>query len=155
MGEGSNAPALVKAFPIATAIVLLALGVVAGSVFGLGDDEILVSPPGVVTEEFVRAIAHRQTGAAWRMLTRSAEAVTSPADVRGWSNSFHATFGALDAVHGTDVERRHDSALVKARIEGTRATAERVVLLVREYGEWSVARAHDVVADSVRTVLKR
>ena len=137
-----------KAFPIAAAIVLIALGVVAGSVFGLGDDEILVSPPAVVAEEFVRAIAHGQTGAARRILTRSAKASTSNREVRRWADAFQATFGDLDAVHGTAVERRHDSAFVTTRIEGTRTNAERVVLLVREYGEWSVARARDVVNDS-------
>lgn len=144
-----------KAFFITAAIVLLALVVVAGSVFGLGDDEILVSPPAVVAEEFVRAIAHGQTGAAWRMLTRNAEARTSNEEVRRWVAGFRATFGGLEAVHGEDVQTRRDSALVRTRIEGTRTSAERVVLLVREYGEWSVARARDVVGDSADASRRR
>lgn len=136
-----------KAFPIAAAIVLLALGVVAASVFGMGDDEILVSPPGVVAEEFVRAIAHKQTGAAWRMLTRRAEGATSNADVRRLVASFESRFGHLEEVHGTVTERKHDSVVVKTRIEGTRTTAEPVLVLIREYGEWSVAHPGDVVGD--------
>jgi hypothetical protein len=137
-----------KAFSIATAIVLVALGVIAGSVFWLGDDEILVSPPAVVAEEFVRAIAHGQTGAAWRMLTRRAEGATSNADVRRLVAGFESRFGHLEEVHGTVAERKDDSVFVRTRIEGTRTTAETVLVLIREYGEWSVAHPSDVVGDT-------
>lgn len=137
-----------RAFPIAAAIVLLALGVVAGSVFGLGDDEILVSPPELVAEEFVRAIAQEQTGAAWRMLTRRAEGATSNAEMRRLAADFDSRFGNLEEVHATVAERKHDSVFVRTRIEATRTSAEPMLVLVREYGEWSVARPRIVVGDT-------
>lgn len=137
-----------KALPIAVGVVLLALGIVAGAVFGLGDDEILVSPPGVVAEEFVRAMAHDHTDAAWRMLSRDAERATSKADVRKLADNFQARFGRLDDVHGTVAERKRDSALVRARIEGAQRSAERVLLLVRDRGQWSLARTSDLVGDT-------
>jgi hypothetical protein len=137
-----------RALPIAAGLVLLALGVVAGAVFGLDDDEIFVSPPAVVAEEFVRAMAHHHTNAAWSMLSRDAERATSDARMRKLSGDFQATFGHLDAVHGIVGERKHDSALVMTRIDGTRRSAERVLLLVRDHGQWSVARASDVIGDT-------
>ena len=137
-----------KALPVALGLVLLALGVVAGAVFGFGDDEILVSPPGVVAEEFVRAMAHDHTDAAWSMLSRGAERATSKDRMRKLADDFQATFGDLDAVHGMVDERKRDSALVTARIDGSRRSAERVLLLVRDHGQWSVARATDVVGDT-------
>jgi hypothetical protein len=137
-----------KALPIAAGLVLLALGAVAGAVFGLGDDEILVSPPGVVAEEFVRAMAHDHTGAAWSMLTGDAERATSKARMRKLADDFQTTFGDLGDVHGIVGQRTHDSALVIARIDGTRRSAERVLLMVRDHGQWSIARASDVVGDT-------
>lgn len=140
-----------KALAIAVGLIWLALGVVAGAVFGLGDDEILVSPPGVVAEEFVRAMAHDHTGAAWSMLSQDAERATSKAAVGQLADSFQTTFGRLDDVHGTVAERRHDAVLVRASIEGTRRSAERVLLLVRDHGQWAIARASDVVSDMLDT----
>ena len=140
-----------RALPIAALLVLLALGLVAGAVFGLGDDEILVSPPGVIAEEFVRAMAHDHTGAVWSMLSSNAERATSKARIRQLADHFQATFGDLDAVHGIVGQRTHDSALVRTRIEGTRRTAERVLLMVRDHGQWAVARATDVVGDTTRS----
>ena len=148
MGEGPYAAALMKALPIALGLVLLALGAVAGAVFGLGDDEIFVSPPAVVAEEFVRAMAHDHTGAAWSMLSADAERATTQAQVRELADTFQARFGSLDDVRGVVTERKHDSALVRTRVDGTRRSAERVLLLVRDHGQWGVARASDVLGDT-------
>ena len=137
-----------KALLFAAGLVLLGLGIVAGAVFGLGDDEILVSPPGVVAEEFVRAMAHDHTGGAWSILSPDAQRVTTKAEVRELADAFQARFGRLDDVEGTVTERKHDTALVRTRIDGTRRSAERLLLLVRDRGQWGVARARDVIGDT-------
>jgi hypothetical protein len=150
MGEGTNAPALMKALPIAVVLTLLSLGIVAGTVFGLGDEEILVSPPEIVAEEFVRALAHGRIGPARGMLDRDAERTTSGDDVRGMSAILRSRIGRLDKVHGTVAERRRDTATVRAQVEGERGNAELVLPMVREYGAWSVARPSDALGGATR-----
>lgn len=135
-----------KDLPIAVALVLLSLALVGGVVFGLGDDEILVSPPETVAEEFVRAMALGQTGAARRMLARDAERRTSESEVRRISSDFRARIGRVEGVEGTVERRRPDTTLVRAHVEGERGQAAPVITLVREFGAWAVARPSDVLS---------
>jgi hypothetical protein len=93
-------------------------------------------------------MAHDHTGAAWSMLSADAERATTQAEVRRLADTFEATFGRLDDVEGTVTEPTHDSALVRTRVDGTRRRAERVLLLVRDHGQWGVARASDVLGDT-------
>jgi hypothetical protein len=155
MGEDTNAATLMKALPIALGVVALALGIVAGAVFGLGDDEIFVQPPESVAQEFVRALSLGQVGAARRMLSRDAERRTSNDNVRMTSADFRARIGRVDEVRGTVSDRRRDTAVVRVRIEGERANAEPRITLVRESGAWSVARATDGVAIDDSAQLRR
>ena len=152
MGEDANAETLMKAVPIALLVVMLAFGMVAGAVFGLGDDEILVQPPESVAQEFVRAIAMGQVGAAHRMLSRDAERRTSNEDVRRVSADFRARIGRLQDVDATRAGWKADTALVRATIKGERADAHPLLALVRESGAWFITRATDAVAidDSVK-----
>jgi hypothetical protein len=141
MGEDAHAETLVKDLPIAAALVLLSLAIVGGVVFGLGDDELLVPPPESVAQEFVRAMGLGQIGTARRMLSRDAERGTSNDEVRRISTAFRSRIGRVDDVQGTVEQRRRDTTLVRARVEGERANMEPVLALVREFGAWSVASA--------------
>lgn len=134
-----------KALPIALAVVVLSLGIVAGAIFGLGDDEIFAQPPETVVQEFVRALALGQVGAARSMLSREAEHQMSSDDVRSMSADLRARIGRLQHVDGTVAERRRDTAMVRAGIDGERADAELLMALVRESGAWSIAGGNDVV----------
>ena len=135
-----------KAPIIALAVVVLSLGVVAGAVFGLGDEEIFVQPPARVAEEFVRAIALGQVGAARAMLSRDAARRTTSDELRRLSEELRARAGRIEHVEGTVAERRRDTVIVRARIEGERTNARPGVALVRESGEWAIARASDIVS---------
>jgi hypothetical protein len=140
----------VRDLSLAIALVLLSLAIVGGAVFGLGDGEILVSPPEAVAQEFVRAMALGQIGTARRMLSRESEERTSNAEVRRLSSDFRARLGRLDDVQGAVEQWGRDTTLVRAQIEGERAHTEPVLALVREFGEWSVASATDVLAGDTR-----
>jgi hypothetical protein len=145
MGEDADAEALVRDLPVAAGLVLLSLAIVGGVVFGLGDDEFLVSPPESVAQEFVRAMALGQTATARRMLNRDSERRTTSDDVRRIASVFRSRIGRLDDVQGTVEQRRRDTTLVRARVEGARANMEPVLTLVREFGVWSVASASEVL----------
>jgi hypothetical protein len=145
MGSDAHAETLVKDLAIAAALVLVALAIVGGVVLGLGDDEFLVSPPESVAQEFVRAMALGQIGTARRMLSRDSERRTSNDEVRRISSVFRSRIGRLDDVQGTVEQRRRDTTLVRARVQGERANTEPVLALVREFGAWSVASASDVL----------
>ena len=130
-----------KGLATAVAFVLAGLLLVAASVFGLGDEQILTSPPEAVAEEFVRAIAHRRAGTARGLLTRDAERAMPDQEIRTLSARFHSRFGRLEHVRGSVTSRRNDSLVVRARIEGDHADGDVQLRLVREFGAWSVARA--------------
>jgi hypothetical protein len=134
-----------KSLAIAVVLVLVSLGVVAGAVFGLGDDEVLVSPPENVAQEFVWAVSLGQTGAASEMLSRDARRRTPSAELQRISKDFRARIGRLDDVQGTVAERAGDTAIVRAHVQGERGNAEPSLLLVRESGEWAVVRPGDVL----------
>ena len=135
-----------KAPLVALLVVVLSLGVVAGAVFSLGDDGIFVQPPERVAEEFVRALATGQRGAARGMLSHDAARRMTIRETQEVSEVFRARIGRVKYVEGTMAERRRDSASVRMRIEGERASAQPVIALVRETGEWSVVRATDALA---------
>jgi hypothetical protein len=103
-----------------------------------------VSPPEGVAQEFIRAVSLGQTGAASEFLSRDARRRTPSAELR-ISKDFRARIGRLDDVKGTVVTQARDTAIVRAHIRGERANAEWSLLLVRESGEWAVARAGDVL----------
>src|SRR5687768_5951537 len=145
MGEGAHAvEAVVKALPIAAGVVLLALGLVAGSVFGLNDEALFVSPPEIVAQEFVRALAHGHIGSARSMLTRDGQRDTSNEEIRRTSDDLRSRLGRLDDVDASVVERRLDTLFLRTRVQGERDTAELTLPVVREFGEWSITRASDM-----------
>lgn len=146
MGTNANAKTIMKAPLLALLVVVLSLGVVAGAVFGLGDDGIFVPPPERVAEEFVRALATGQRGAARGMLSHDAGRRTTIREMHEVSEVLQARIGRVKYVEGTMAARRRDTATVRMRIEGERASAQPVIALVRETGEWSVVRTSDALA---------
>jgi hypothetical protein len=130
-----------KGLVSAIAIVVLSLALVAGVVFGLGDDEIFVSPPEVVAEEFVRALALGRVEPARAMLARGAEPWTSGETMREASASLRSRFGRVDDVDATVTERTRDTAVVRVRVDGERQDADFRLSVIRESGAWSVAGA--------------
>ena len=145
MGEGAHAfAAVMKALLIAAGVVLLALGVVAGSVFGLNDEVLFVSPPEIVAQEFVRALGDGHVGSARSMLARDGERDTSDEEMRRISNDLRSRLGRLGEVDASVVERRLDTLFVRMRVQGEKDTAELTLPAVRELGEWSITRTSDV-----------
>ena len=134
-----------KDLAIAVGLVIVSLGVVAGAVFGLGDSAILVSPPEGVAQEFIRAVSLGQTGAASEILSRDARGRTPSAELQRISKDFRARIGRLEDVRGTVARKVRDTAIVRAHVQGERGNAEPSLVLVRESGEWAVARAGDVL----------
>lgn len=134
-----------KAIGSVVGLVAGSLGLIAGAVFGLDDEGTLVSPPQIVAQGFIEAIAHGRTGPAHRMLAREAQRHASPADIRLVSRSFRSRIGGLDDVRATVVERRRDTTIVRAEIEGQRASMRVLVPLLREDGEWVIARLGDAL----------
>ena len=134
------------ALPIARGVVMLSLAIVAGAVFGLGDDQILAQPPERVAQEFVRAIGDGQVESARSMLSRAAERRASREEMRRIADDFRARIGRLEDVEIEVVDRSGVTAAVRIRIEGERANAEPLIALVRESGSWSVAGPGDILA---------
>lgn len=125
----------------AVAIVALSLALVGGIVFGLGDDAIFVSPPEVVAEEFVRALALGRVESARAMLARGAEPWMAGEVARQISASVRSRIGRIDEVEATITERTRDTAVVRVQVEGERSDADFRLSIVRESGAWSVAGA--------------
>ncbi len=134
-----------KALVIAAGLVGLSLGIVGAVVFGLDDEDTLVPPAEIVAQEFLRAVGDGRIEAARSMLADDAERATSTQEMRRISVTFRSRIGEPDEVHGIVAERRRDTAVVRAEVEGRRANAELTVSLVREYGVWSVTRIDDVL----------
>ena len=135
-----------KAVVVSIGIVTLFLGLVAGAVFGLGDESLLVSPPEVVGEEFVRALAQGHVGAAREMMTRDAERRTSEAELGRMAAGFRSRVERTARVEGRIASRRRDTIIVQVRVEGEHANTDVEVPVVREYGQWAVAQAGDLNA---------
>jgi hypothetical protein len=127
-----------KGLVSAVGIVALSLALVGGVVFGLGDDEIFVSPPEVVAEEFVRALALGRVESARAMLARGAEPWMAARQI---SASLRSRLGRIDEVEATITERTRDTAVVRVQVEGERSDADFRLSIVRESGAWSVAGA--------------
>lgn len=134
-----------KAVASVVGLIAGSLGLIAGAVFGLDDEGTLVSPPQIVAQGFIEAIALGRTGPAHRMLAREAQRHASPAAIRLVSRTLRSRIGGLEDVRATVVERRRDTTIVRADIEGRRESMRVLVPLLREDGVWVIARLGDVL----------
>lgn len=132
----------------ALAVVVLSLAVVGGVVLGLGDDETLVSPPEIVAERFIDALAHGRPGAARQLLAQSAARSASVKTVAEASRRLRSRIGDLEHVKGIAENRRRNRATVRAEIEGSRMQLALVLPLVLESGVWRIEELGGALADS-------
>jgi hypothetical protein len=119
---------------------------VAVAVFGFDDQDTFVQPPEALAEEFVRAIGNGRIEPARSMLSSEADRRTSTRELRLVATQFRSRVGHLDDVDATEVERTHDSVVVRAHVKGHKANVDLTLPLVRENGAWSVARPADMGA---------
>jgi hypothetical protein len=121
------------------AVIAAALAIVAVSVFGLHDTSVLVSPPDVVAETFVRELGMSRYELARHYLARDVKAHTSVDDMRSSFEPVRQATGRPDQVETAPPPDAGDRARVLATLEGRRSTAAMYVDLIREAGVWKVA----------------
>ena len=132
----------------ALAVIVLSLAVVGGVVFGLGDDETLVSPPEVVAERFIDALGHGRPGAARALLAESAARSASITTVTEASRGLRSRIGDLEHVKAIAQNRRRSRATVRVEIEGSRMQLALALPLVLERGEWRIEGFGGALAQS-------
>ena len=140
-----------KALLYMTAVLTASFALIAGVVFGLGDDETLVSPPDVVAKSFVEALGHGRPETARGLLTQHAGRSASRDAVAKASRRLRSRIGGLESVEATVRNRRRNRATVHVEIEGTRMRITLVLPLARESGVWRV----EALGDALTTVARR
>lgn len=134
-----------KALLRMAAVLVATLTLIAGVVFGLGDDETLVSPPDVVAKSFVEALGHGRPATARGLLTQRAERSASREAVANASRRLRSRIGDLESVEATVQNRRRNRATVRVEIEGTRMQIALVLPLARESGVWKIQDLGDAL----------
>ena len=121
------------------ALAAISLGLIAGAVFGLDDEETFVSPPEMVAERFVESLAFGRAGPARQLLAEEAKRATPVDNLLRVSRSFRARYGTLSGVRARVEERRGNTVAVRVFVKGSRAENEVRLPILRERGEWKVA----------------
>lgn len=117
-----------------------ALGVVAASVFGLGDRSVLVPPPEAVIEGFVRELATHRYSPALSYLRPELARSAGADSLRVLASRLESRAGSIRDVLGEPGRRDERRAEARAVVRAERV--ERLVLpftLVFEEGAWSIA----------------
>ncbi len=123
-------------------VVAIALAVVAGAVFGIGDASVMVSPPEAVAEEFVRELATRRYDLARQRVAESARGRATEGALRQTFEPVRVHTGKINTVDATPSPSPFgDSgeALARADVHGDRGTASLTIALSREKGLWAVS----------------
>jgi hypothetical protein len=131
----------VKAILKELLVVALGLSVVAGAVFGLGDRAVLVPPPEMVVEEFVRALSLKRWSPAREHLATDLVQHTGAGALRAFVDTLEARIGPVEEVKGKPFFGGDEAAEAEAEIttaDGSRATLR--LPLRREHGLWKIAR---------------
>ena len=129
--------ALVKEF----AIIALALLVSGGAVTVLGDRGVLVPPPEMVVEEFVRDVSLKRWGPARTYLTETLRARLTVDSLRVLLARLEQGAGRVKQVHGRPIFATEAAA--EAAAEVTTSSGGRVMLrfpMSREHGLWKIFR---------------
>jgi len=101
-------------------VAALALAIIAGAVFGLGDRETFTSPPEAIAEDFVRALSTGRYDVAMKYV--DPRAGVSRADIRTWSDDLRAKAGGIENVDVPAVSMQGDSADAIYEVSGTKET---------------------------------
>jgi hypothetical protein len=145
---GTGAYPKVRDIFFALGVVAVFLALIAGAVFGLDDEELFVSPPESVAEQFVELLAFGRAGPARRLLTHEAERATSIEELLRVSARLRHRYGAVDDVSTLVDERRRDTLILRVVIRGSRMEGELLLPTVREQGQWVVARPSALLPDA-------
>lgn len=122
-------------------VVVLGLLVVAGAVFGLGDRAVLVPPPEMVVEEFVRAVSLKRWNSAREHLVTDLAQHVGAGALRAFVDTLEAGIGPIEDVKGKPFFGGGETAEADAEIrteQHGRATLR--LPLRREHGLWKIAR---------------
>jgi hypothetical protein len=123
------------------AVISLALLVSAGAVALLRDRGVLVPPPEMVVEEFVREVSLKRWGPARGHLTESLSERLGPDSLRTWIDAVERRVGRIEAVRGVSFFAGDAAAEAVAEMratDGSRATLR--LPLSREHGLWKISR---------------
>ena len=118
----------------------LALAVVAGAVQGLHDRAVLVPPPEMVVEEFVREISLRRWEQARPLLAAPLARRVEADSLRRLLEAVERRVGRIEDVRGRPISDTDETAEAVAEI--TSARGDRATLrlpLAREHGLWKIS----------------
>jgi hypothetical protein len=123
------------------AVIGVALLVAAGAVAGLGDRGVLVPPPEMVVEQFVRDVSLKRWEPARTHLAEPLARRMGPDSLRGFVEAVERRVGPIEDVKGrpffsTDVAAEADAEITSAG--GDRTTLR--LPLSREHGLWKISR---------------
>jgi hypothetical protein len=123
------------------AVIGLALLVTAGAVTGLRDRAVLVPPPEMVVEEFVRDISLKRWEPARSHLAGPLARGVGPDSLRRFLEVVEHRVGRIEEVRGRPFFATEVAAEARAEIrstEGHRGTLS--MPLLREHGLWKISR---------------
>jgi hypothetical protein len=129
------------------AISVLALGVPAAAVLGLGDGRVLTPPPESQAEQFVRRLATHRWGPARALLTPELSAALDEEALRAAQQAFERRWGAVVDVRGQAGSASRDQAWATAVVTTSREARVALTLpLLKRSGVWRVAGVESLVA---------
>ena len=123
------------------AVMALAILLIAGVVFGLGDSTILVPPPESVAEGFVRELVTRRYERALPYLSEELRAQVSAEDLRKYTEPFKNRSGKILNVRGEPGRMAGDRAEAYAIVEAKSGGVMRFAFeLTRQKGVWAISK---------------
>ncbi len=121
-------------------IIALAIGVTAGSLFGLRDRSVLASPPESAVEDFVRKLATERYVRAHADLSDDVAERVGPDSLRSLLRALEGRVGRILDVRGERLWMTDGSARAAAVLETDRGRQVEVDFpLAWTNGEWAVA----------------
>jgi hypothetical protein len=121
------------------------LVLIAGVVFGLDDANILVPPPEVVVEGFMRSLASERYEPAREYLSDNLQRQTTPETLRHLTRQLTGRTGRIADVRGEPGWMGKDQAEATALLKTERAgTVQLIFQLIRRQGVWSITRLPSV-----------
>jgi hypothetical protein len=120
--------------------IALALGVTAGSLFGLRDRSVLASPPEATVEDFVRKLATGRYVRAHNDVSDAVAEQVNPDSLRSLLGALESRVGEIVDVHGERLWMTRSGARAAAIVKTDRGQEVTVEFpLEWSSGEWSVA----------------
>jgi hypothetical protein len=121
------------------AIVAVALSVIAGATFGLGDRATLVPPPDAVAESFTRELVEERYALAMKFLAWNIASSMTPDELRRLYEPLRAGVGIPEQVEASLETMEEHRAAARTRVKGSEGSAVLQLRFVREDGLWVVS----------------